>query len=265
MNLTSYCTARAQEEGIPAKVVLREALQIYLLGELAQCEETRHLTFQGGTALRLVYQGPRYSDDLDFTCSEPFSRLDLLLRRLAPVMEGLSPLFGAQITLRTQKKTEGPLRLRLHLQASSQADSTSLYLEIAHYPSYTRELKPIRLSLALPGLPLALLWVESEEEILADKLVAVAGRPYLKGHDLFDLWYLHGRGIPINQELVRAKCADYGVQGGILKERLASLTAAPLRKEMATFLPQRYRRPLEEDGYRDLLRATAALRLELLD
>ncbi|MCX5971756.1 MAG: nucleotidyl transferase AbiEii/AbiGii toxin family protein [Coprothermobacterota bacterium] len=265
MDLTTYCSTRAQEEGIPAKVVLREALQIYLLGELAQCEEARHLTFQGGTALRLVYQGPRYSDDLYFTSVMPFSLLDPLFRQLAPDLAGLSPLFGGTITLRIQKQTEDLLRWRLHLQAPAQADSTSLNLEIAHFPSYTRELKPIHLPFALPGLPLALVWVESEEEILADKLVAIAGRLYPKGRDLFDLWFLHSRGIPINRELVRAKCADYGVQGRILKERLASFNVASLRKEMAVFLPQRYRGPLEEDGYRDLLRATAVLGLELLD
>ena len=59
------------------------------------------------------------------------------------------------MTLRTQKKTEDLLRLRFHLQAPSQADSTSLNLEIAHFPSYTRGLKPIQLSFALSGLPLA--------------------------------------------------------------------------------------------------------------
>jgi hypothetical protein len=56
--------------------------------------------------------------------------------------------------LRTQKKTEDLLRLRLHLQAPSQTDSTSLNLEIVHLPSYIRGLKPIQLSFALPGLPL---------------------------------------------------------------------------------------------------------------
>ncbi|MCX5976786.1 MAG: nucleotidyl transferase AbiEii/AbiGii toxin family protein [Coprothermobacterota bacterium] len=265
MNLTTYCSTRAQEEGIPAKVVLREALQIYLLGELAQCEEARYLTFRGGTALRLVYQEPRYSDDLDFTSVAPLSLLDPLLEQLAPALAELSPLFGGKMTLRIQKQTEELLRLRLSLQAPAQAGSTSLNLEIAHFPSYSRELQPIRLPFALPGLPLALIWVESEEEILADKLVAIAGRSYPKGRDLFDFWFLHSRGIPINRELVRAKFSDYGVQERILKERPASFTAASLRKEMAIFLPQRYRKPLEEDGYRDLLRTAAAIRLELLD
>ncbi|MEI6308994.1 MAG: nucleotidyl transferase AbiEii/AbiGii toxin family protein [bacterium] len=265
MNLSTYCSTRAQEEGIPAKVVLREALQIYLLSELTQCEEARHLTFRGGTALRLAYQGPRYSDDLDFTSVAPFSLLDPLFQQLAPALAELSPLFGGIMTLRIQKQTEELLRLRLHLQAPVQAGSTSLNLEIAHFPSYCRELKPIRLPFALPGLPLALIWVESEEEILADKLVAIAGRSHLKGRDLFDLWFLHGRGIPINRDLIRAKCADYGAPERILKERLASLTAAPLWKEIAIFLPQRYRKPLEEDGYRDLLKAAVAIRLELLD
>ncbi len=54
--------ARAHEEGLPLKILEKEALQIYILSELFALPESTLLTFQGGTCLRLVYEGPRYSD-----------------------------------------------------------------------------------------------------------------------------------------------------------------------------------------------------------
>lgn len=46
--------------------VRREYAQHLLLSYLYQQEETNNLYFKGGTALRLIYKSPRFSEDLDF-------------------------------------------------------------------------------------------------------------------------------------------------------------------------------------------------------
>jgi len=43
-----------------------EALQLILLDNLYAQSGSEHIIFQGGTALRWVYSGMRFSEDLDF-------------------------------------------------------------------------------------------------------------------------------------------------------------------------------------------------------
>ncbi|OIO46484.1 MAG: hypothetical protein AUJ31_01775 [Parcubacteria group bacterium CG1_02_39_15] len=47
--------------------IAREYAQHCFLSEFYKSKESDRLLFKGGTALRLIYQSPRYSEDLDFT------------------------------------------------------------------------------------------------------------------------------------------------------------------------------------------------------
>src|SRR5579863_3375423 len=65
--------------GIPAEMeqnLIKEAIQLHLLSALSEAGVLRHVVFQGGTALRLCYQGERYSEDLDFVCGKAGSYID---------------------------------------------------------------------------------------------------------------------------------------------------------------------------------------------
>ena len=46
--------------------IVREEYEILLLKEIFESEYGTKLVFKGGTALRLAYGSPRYSEDLDF-------------------------------------------------------------------------------------------------------------------------------------------------------------------------------------------------------
>lgn len=54
--------------------VAREEYEILLLKELFESEYGTSLVFKGGTALRLAYQSPRFSEDLDFTLIREIDR-----------------------------------------------------------------------------------------------------------------------------------------------------------------------------------------------
>lgn len=54
--------------------VVREEYEILLLKEIFESEYGSGLVFKGGTALRLAYQSPRFSEDLDFTLIGDFDR-----------------------------------------------------------------------------------------------------------------------------------------------------------------------------------------------
>jgi len=47
--------------------IVREYFQHVFLGELYKLSNAEKLLFKGGTALRIVYGSPRFSEDLDFT------------------------------------------------------------------------------------------------------------------------------------------------------------------------------------------------------
>jgi len=66
MALLDTLRRRAEDERLPLRVILKEALQVYALAAIYGQPASEHITFQGGTCLRLIYGGPRYSEDVDF-------------------------------------------------------------------------------------------------------------------------------------------------------------------------------------------------------
>ncbi len=63
------------------KVRKSESLQLHLLDNLYAQSGSRHIIFQGGTSLRWVYGGLRFSEDLDFITSLPLKDLDKILTK----------------------------------------------------------------------------------------------------------------------------------------------------------------------------------------
>ena len=47
--------------------IIREYFQNVFLSELYKLPEASKLLFKGGTALRIIYGSPRFSEDLDFS------------------------------------------------------------------------------------------------------------------------------------------------------------------------------------------------------
>ena len=50
--------------------IIREYFQHVFLGELYKLPEAKQILFKGGTALRIIYNSPRFSEDLDFSLFE---------------------------------------------------------------------------------------------------------------------------------------------------------------------------------------------------
>ena len=99
-------------------------------------------------------------------------------------------------------------------------------------------------------------------ELLAEKVAALLGRRYLKGRDLFDLWYLTVvlRAAPDGGLLVH-KLRDYAVahDGAAVAARLAEAGRCDLAAEMERFLPLRHRRQLARDDYAGVRQAAVAV------
>ncbi|MBI5400205.1 nucleotidyl transferase AbiEii/AbiGii toxin family protein [Candidatus Saganbacteria bacterium] len=250
---------QSRSEGLPLKILEKEALQIYILSELFALPESTLLTFQGGTCLRLIYNGARYSEDLDFVTTADNKKINQLINKVRQALVRLEPLFGGEFIIKEQKASPTFCRYRIHNEKTNYHDSFFVSLEFARFPAYTLNLAPLRPQKELPGLPLTLVRAEKLEELLADKLCAIAGRPFCKGRDYFDLWLLKQQGIKPDIDLLKKKLDNYSIPHANLVRGLALASAQEIKNEMERFLPLKYRQQFAVDNYAGMLKEAQAL------
>jgi hypothetical protein len=183
-----------------------EIAQLILLHQLYQQKNSRHLIFQGGTALRWCYGGSRFSEDLDFVTSLAPKAVTALI---GPAMKGAQNLmiahFGAgTLDLRDKSTRGGAVKCFADFRPEAAREKISVKLEFESLaPDKKPDIQNIVLSslgsvayLAASGefrVPRAntVIVAETPEEILSDKVRALLERHYLKGRDFFDLWHLY--------------------------------------------------------------------------
>lgn len=259
-NMIEELKALALAEAIPWQTLLKEWLQRLFLGTYYSFPESSPVTFQGGTSLRLLHGGPRHSEDLDFVTMEALETIDALRPRVFEKLKALEALADGTLDMTAQKSYSNILRWKLKW-APQKAGGEKVFVrvEFARYPAHTRELKPLGGSPGISSGAWIVIPVETRGEILTDKIAAVAGRPYLKGRDFFDLWFLESQGVVLDIKLLRRKLQDYSATLERLAERASEVDAALLRKDLTPFLPLSIRRPLEEDNYKSVLEASKAV------
>jgi predicted nucleotidyltransferase component of viral defense system len=216
---------KAEEEAgggdVPTRAtIVKELLHYDILLALSRSDLARRLAFQGGTALRLCYGAQRYSEDLDFTCgAEATESFDLgnmekllqdhVVRRYGLTMEVQEPRPG-----RAREFSGGQVAVRRWLfliRVPGFAAAQRIHFEVCNVPSYEaapRLIQPRYGFLSDVYADIALR-VESLNEILADKAVALIARNHLKARDVWDLRWLVEKGVSLDVSLVRRKLDDY--------------------------------------------------------
>ena len=256
--------SRAKSQGLPWQTLLKETLQVFFLESFYAFPEGSQATFQGGTSLKLLHGAPRHSEDLDFVTLKPLESWDKLREPVFKKLKSQEALLQGTLELTAQKPHPKILRWKLKWQPYGEREKVFVRIELARYPAHTRELLPLTRPPGLPSGSWVVIPVETREEILADKLAAIAGRPYLKGRDFFDLWFLHSREIGLDRNLIKEKLKDYNVSTDGLKRGL-EITKEVLERDLKPFLPGAIRRPLEAEGYRSILKVSGQLLNEAAD
>jgi predicted nucleotidyltransferase component of viral defense system len=180
----------AREQQIDLTQVVREYWEVLILKGLYDSPYGRKLIFKGGTALRLAYNSPRYSEDLDFSLTSDPSKSTfpaLIKKIITPFPElAISDLeekyytYLAEIKV-TQNYLPFPFRIKIEISK--------------------RRLRNYQWKVHLLTSPattvMALGQVATLEQLYEDKLSCLKGRA--KPKDLFDLWYISQRlGRPYN-------------------------------------------------------------------
>lgn len=244
----------ATERRVPVNTIVKEILHYEILYALGQSGASSALTFQGGTALRLCYQGTRYSEDLDFAAGasfdaatmEPFA--DLLRREIGEA-------YGLSVEIKAPKDKPASdgvtvdrwsARIRVPQADPSIPQNQVINIEVASVPAHDPDL--VAVAANYPHLPAPhkqmLILAESKQEILADKIVALGARPFLKARDIWDIKFLTDLGTELDVDLVAKKLADYGWEETrfkeCLNEQLEKLKtpekAAAFTQEMSRFV-----------------------------
>lgn len=195
-------------------VVEKELLQHDILREMSGAGLLERLTFMGGTCLRACFGSQRLSEDLDFTGGSDF-RQECLAALPLLLIEKLHRKYGFKVEVSQPKRESGNVdtwKLKIVTrQEQREMPLQRINIDICSVPSYDR--RPMMLhnhygvDMGTAGL---IVQAESREEILADKLIALALRPgRIKNRDLWDIVWLKQQGILLPMDLLKRKIQDH--------------------------------------------------------
>lgn len=251
--------------GIPGEMqqnLVKEAIHLHLLSALSDAGILNRVVFQGGTSIRLCYGGERYSEDLDFVCGRSGSYLGeiefekLIQDAMQVAMRSLQRDFDIEPGRIAAKAPERPMAIKgdrvavaawqivVPIDSTPRSPNSRIKIEFANVPSYDHAPRVVRFAPGLVQMQDVILAVESQNEILADKAVALTAREVLKYRDIWDVWDLTDRlQAQADRDIVRRKFADYGTIDVDAKARhrldeiAKSSTAKLFLDEMKRFLP----------------------------
>lgn len=254
-------------------VIEKELLHYDILFALDQAGLLGDIVFQGGTSLRLCYGSSRYSEDLDFAGGYDFDAK--ALSKMKDVIEKyIGNRYDLEVTVKEPnalKKDPKYAELRIDkwqiaiVTAPEQKHIAKqrIKLEVANIPAHTKS--PLSLKMNYEFLPDGyrdtLIYVESLEEIMADKIIFLpATQRYVRHRDIWDLMWLQQEGATINKALIEQKIKDYKLEGfmDMLDARINSIESivhgSDFDDEMKRFLSQEaYDRTLGKNKFREFL------------
>jgi predicted nucleotidyltransferase component of viral defense system len=252
-------------------VVEKELLHQDILREMSEAGLLAGLTFIGGTCLRACHGSVRLSEDLDFTGGREFKR-STLARLGSVLIERLQTRYGLPVSVSEPIQTGGKVSTwKLTLETRGERKhlpAQRIHLDICAIPSHDPRPMMLRnlygIDLGTSGL---ILQAQSREEILADKILALAFRDNrVKNRDMWDIAWLVQQGVVLPAHLIPLKIQDHHRTDAefrrLIDERLKALKELPAMRsafiaEMRRFLPAAtVRGTLENAGYWDFLNQT---------
>jgi predicted nucleotidyltransferase component of viral defense system len=224
----------AQREHIGLQAQERDYVQHLLVALLSFRSEA--LIFKGGTALRMVYKGNRYSEDLDFDgpndvawLRETWAGVAQELNRyglVADIRQEWQGEVGYSLDVSYQgplydgrDRTKGKVRVDISLRQEQVITRRELVT-----PVYD-DIRPFVVKVLAP------------EHVMAEKMRALLVRA--KPRDLYDLWLMHSQGWRLDPVILAQKLEPYGRPFTVewLNERLAHI-APDWERDMRPLLSQ---------------------------
>ena len=163
------------------KNIVREYIQHLFLSSLYKFPKAEKLLFKGGTALRIIYGSPRFSEDLDFTGENIYNcKLidELFISALSEIEK-----HGVKMDFKEAKPTTGGYLGIIHYELYSFVEDMNFEISLRKSKKLTKEVATI----VNDYVPYYTILHLSSEEIVKGKITALLDRK--KPRDYYDLYF----------------------------------------------------------------------------
>lgn len=216
---------------INESVVAREFLQILFLKELYSQNFSKDIFFKGGTCIRLMYGGSRFSEDLDFTVMMKEKEFMKVIGKFFKEMESKYPM-----KVKEKESIEGKTFL-ITTKMESISNDIFIKLDFSFRKDVINCHKEIIVENEYPVVFTSFVYCLSKDEILAEKVRAFLNRD--KYRDLYDIWVLIDKGAKFQKEMINTKLEYYKQKYNAkdIQEKISSLSEKTFIEELRPFVP----------------------------
>ena len=226
--------------------LMREVIQECLLYALSRTDFFDHAAFYGGTALRIFYNLPRFSEDLDFSLisSDPNFAISHYFDQIHKILTEL----GLSLDIQLKRKTNESAIQSAFLKGNTRIQIMTFYLNEEYARQYaSNETISIKFEVdtdppegasckhhySLYPIPYEIKLYDGPS-LFAGKLHAVLCRNWksrTKGRDLYDYIFYRQANIPFNQEHLRRR---------LIQSHFIQSTSACTLEQVKSWLNQRF-------------------------
>lgn len=204
--------------------IAREYVQNLFLFHFYSFKHAESILFKGGTALRLLYKSPRFSEDLDFSTKSINKKLieDLLQDTCVKIDQE-----GITVNIQESKVTSGGYICILAFQVGEHQVNTAIEIS-ARKNKISGEV----IIVDNPYIPVYTVVVLKKNELISEKIEALVNRQ--KPRDYFDLYFMMRAGLLPDKK--------------VLKRILPIIKATKIdfKKELREFLPQSHQNIIKD-------------------
>ena len=211
----------AADIGIDVQQVIREEVELVFLKGLFESSISDKLIFKGGTALRLLYESPRFSEDLDFSLIDKieYKEFKSIITDIVKSDDSFSirDLASKYYTHLAEIRIKEPWQ-DIAFSVKIEVSKKIIEKEDASYINALAKSMTTNISVMVKAFAL--------EQILKDKLRTIEERKMPR--DIFDIWFICQK---TNKPFI---LEDFGYPKG------------KIRQELRKFLPKKFYPVVEE-------------------
>ncbi|MFA4889533.1 MAG: nucleotidyl transferase AbiEii/AbiGii toxin family protein [Candidatus Omnitrophota bacterium] len=202
--------------------VIREYFQQLFLSYLYQEKGSDSLFFKGGTALRIIWQSPRFSEDLDFT------GVNVSIKGIEALMEGALAkieMEGIQAEIIESKSTSGGYLAIFQFESGEHKNSIQAEVSLRDGKKGLGTAALVQSDLVMPYTLIHL----HENLLVAEKIQACLTRG--KARDFYDLYFILRSRMAFKEAFIQ----DKQLKSKILK--VIKSGKLDFKRELKAFLP----------------------------
>lgn len=202
--------------------VAREYFQQLFLSRLYQEKGSDGLLFKGGTALRIIWQSPRFSEDLDFTgVNIAIKEIEALMEEALTKIE----MEGVQTEIIESKSTSGGYLAIFKFETTEYKSSIQVEVSLRNGKKGIGTAALIQSDLVVPYTLIHL----KEEVFVAEKIRACLTRG--KARDFYDLYFILRSRMAFKEAFIQDKQLKAKILDVVKSGKL------DFKRELKAFLP----------------------------